>query len=85
MLLKVLVPAFFAHGQMGTPVKVGMAAIAVNLCLNLLFMVPLQHVGPALATSVSAIGTESSGLGRSRTTLPPAPNRLTARAGQWSW
>ncbi len=55
VLLKVLVPAFFAHGDTSTPVRVGMAAIALNLCLNLLFMVPLQHVGPALATSVSAI------------------------------
>jgi len=55
VLLKVLVPAFFAHGDTGTPVRVGMAAIALNLVLNLLFMVPLQHVGPALATSLSAV------------------------------
>ncbi len=60
VLLKVLVPAFFAHGDTGTPVRVGMAAIALNLCLNLLFMVPLQHVGPALATSVSAIANVSA-------------------------
>jgi putative peptidoglycan lipid II flippase len=55
VLLKVLVPAFFAHGETGTPVRVGMVAIGINLCLNLLFMVPLQHVGPALATSLSAL------------------------------
>jgi putative peptidoglycan lipid II flippase len=55
VLLKVLVPAFFAHGDTSTPVRVGMIAIALNLCLNLAFMVPLQHIGPALATSVSAI------------------------------
>ena len=55
MVLKVLVPAFFAHGDTGTPVKVGMVAIALNLVLNLLFMVPLAHAGPALATSISAI------------------------------
>lgn len=55
VLLKVLVPAFFAHGDTGTPVRVGMGAIALNLLLNLLFMVPLQHIGPALATSLSAI------------------------------
>ena len=55
VLLKVLVPAFFAHGDTSTPVRVGFAAIALNLVLNLLLMVPLQHVGPALATSVSAI------------------------------
>ncbi len=55
VLLKVLVPAFFAHGDTGTPVRVGMAAIALNLILNLLFMLPLQHIGPALATSLSAV------------------------------
>src|SRR5207302_108066 len=51
VVLKVLVPAFFAHGDTRTPVRVGFAAIALNLMLNLLFMVPLQHAGPALATS----------------------------------
>ena len=55
VVLKVLVPAFFAHGDTGTPVRVGMVAIALNLGLNLLFMVPLEHAGPALATSLSAI------------------------------
>lgn len=54
VLLKVLVPAFFAHGDTSTPVRVGLIAIALNLALNLLFMVPLQHIGPALATTVSA-------------------------------
>ena len=55
VLLKVLVPAFFAHGDTSTPVKAGCAAIALNLALNLAFMAPLQHAGPALATSVSAV------------------------------
>ena len=54
VLLKVLVPAFFAHGDTGTPVRVGLIAIALNLGLNLALMVPLQHMGPALATSLSA-------------------------------
>ncbi len=55
VLLKVLVPAFFAHGDTSTPVRVGMIAIGLNLALNLLLMVPLRHVGPAAATSLSAI------------------------------
>lgn len=55
VLLKVLVPAFFAHGDTATPVRVGLGALVLNLALNLLFMVPLQHVGPALATSLAAI------------------------------
>ena len=55
VVVKVLVPAFFAHGDMSTPVRVGFLAIALNLGLNLLFMVPLRHMGPALATSLSAL------------------------------
>src|SRR4029079_6672052 len=55
VLVKVLAPGFFARGDTATPVKVGIAAVALNLALNLAFMVPLQHIGPALATSLAAI------------------------------
>jgi putative peptidoglycan lipid II flippase len=55
VLLKVLAPAFFARGDTATPVKVGMATLALNLALNLALMVPLQHVGPPLATSLAAM------------------------------
>jgi putative peptidoglycan lipid II flippase len=54
VLVKVLVPGFFARGDTGVPVKVGVAAVALNLALNLAFMVPLQHLGPPLASSVAA-------------------------------
>ncbi len=54
VLLKVLVPAFFARGDTRTPMRVALGAIVLNLVLNLLFMVPLRHVGPALATSLAA-------------------------------
>ncbi len=54
VIVKVLVPGFFARGDTATPVKIGMAAVAFNLALNLAFMRPLQHLGPALATSVAA-------------------------------
>ena len=55
VVVKVLVPAFFAHGDTSTPVRVGFIAIGLNLVMNLLFMVPLRHMGPALATSLSAL------------------------------
>src|SRR5271165_1518193 len=55
VLVKVLAPAFFARGDTGMPVKVGMGCVALNLILNVAFMVPLAHIGPALATSVAAI------------------------------
>jgi putative peptidoglycan lipid II flippase len=55
VLLKVLAPAFFARGDTGTPVKVGLVTLAINLALNLALMGPLRHVGPPLATSLAAL------------------------------
>ena len=55
VLVKVLAPAFFARGDTATPVKIGVSAVALNLAMNVAFMVPLQHIGPALATSLAAM------------------------------
>lgn len=55
VLVKVLAPGFFARADTATPVKFGLMAVALNLALNLVFMRPLQSVGPALATSLAAI------------------------------
>jgi len=55
VLVKVLAPGFFARGDTATPVKIGVGAVALNLAMNVAFMVPLQHIGPALATSLAAI------------------------------
>ncbi|HQT76188.1 MAG TPA: murein biosynthesis integral membrane protein MurJ [Rhodopila sp.] len=60
VVVKVLAPAFFARGDTSTPVKVGIGSVACNLVLNLAFMVPLAHIGPALATSLAAIGNVSA-------------------------
>jgi putative peptidoglycan lipid II flippase len=54
VLVKVLVPGFFARGDTAMPVKIGMAVVALNLGLNLVFMGPLQHLGPPLASSLAA-------------------------------
>ena len=51
VLVKVLAPAFFARHDTATPVKIAVAAMAVNLALTLLLMQFLAHVGIALATS----------------------------------
>ena len=53
-LIKVFTPGFYARGDTMTPLKIGLAAVALNLGLNLLFMHPLKAVGPALATSLSS-------------------------------
>ena len=55
VLVKVLAPGFFARGDTAMPVKIGLVALVLNLALNLALMVPLRHVGPALATSIAAI------------------------------
>ena len=60
MLVKILAPGFYARQDMVTPVRIGIAAMAANMIMNLLFVVPLYmlwnigHVGLALATSLAA-------------------------------
>jgi putative peptidoglycan lipid II flippase len=53
VLIKVLAPAFFARHDTASPVKVAVAAMAVNLCLTLILMQFLAHVGIALATTMA--------------------------------
>src|SRR5439155_23951303 len=53
VLIKVLAPAFFARHDTATPVKIAVAAMAVNLCLTLILMQFLAHVGIALATTAA--------------------------------
>ncbi len=55
VLVKVLAPAFFARGDTAMPVRIGMGTLVLNFALNLALFIPLQHVGPALATSLAAI------------------------------
>ncbi len=54
VLVKVLVPAFFARGDTRAPVWTGTVAVLLNLGLNFALMVPLQHMGPPLASSLAA-------------------------------
>lgn len=54
MLIKVLAPGFFARQDTRTPVKIGVIAMVANMVFNLLLIMPLAHVGLALATSLSA-------------------------------
>jgi putative peptidoglycan lipid II flippase len=53
VLVKVLAPAFFARHDTATPVKVAIAAMTANLCLTLVLMQFLAHIGIALATTIA--------------------------------
>jgi len=54
MMIKVLAPHYFAHQDTKTPVKIGLIAMTANMVFNLIFVWSLDHVGLALATSLSA-------------------------------
>jgi putative peptidoglycan lipid II flippase len=54
VLVKALVPAFFAREDTRTPVKVAGAAMVLNIVLNLALVGPLAHVGMALATALAS-------------------------------
>ena len=49
-----LTPAVSARQDTATPVRVALIALAVNVVLNVALMIPLQHVGLALATALAA-------------------------------
>ena len=55
MLIKVLATGFYSRQDTKTPVKIGIIAMVTNMIFNLVLFFPLQHVGLALATSISAI------------------------------
>jgi len=56
VLVKALIPAFFARGDTTTPVLVGIGVVALNLALNLAFLrfTGLGAAGIALATGLAA-------------------------------
>lgn len=54
VLIKAIVPGFFARQDTTTPVKIAVAAMAVNIGLAVMLMQVLAHAGIALATALSA-------------------------------
>lgn len=53
--LKVVVSAFYSMEDTLTPMKIGIAAVVLNIVLNLILMGPLKHGGLALATSIASL------------------------------
>ena len=54
VMVKALMPNFFARGDTVTPVKYSAVVFIANLILNLALMKPFGHVGIATATSLAA-------------------------------
>jgi len=54
ILVKVLTPGYYARHDTRTPMRFAMISIAVNLVLNLAFIMPLKHMGPPLATALAS-------------------------------
>ncbi|MDA1073991.1 MAG: murein biosynthesis integral membrane protein MurJ [Proteobacteria bacterium] len=54
ILVKIIAPAYFAYHDTRSPFQYAAIAVAVNIVLNLVLIIPLGHVGLALATAASA-------------------------------
>jgi putative peptidoglycan lipid II flippase len=54
VLIKALTPGFYAREDTKTPVKIAVAAVAVNIVLAVALMQFLAHAGIALATALAA-------------------------------
>lgn len=53
VLVKVLAPGFYARQNTRTPVRAGVIAMIVNALASLALVLPMAHVGLALATSIA--------------------------------
>ena len=54
VLIRSVLPGFYAREDTATPVRIAAIAVAANVALKLALMGPLQQVGLALATSLSS-------------------------------
>ncbi len=54
IMIKVLAPGFYARQDTKTPMRIGVVSLVVNIILSFLLVIPLKHVGLALAISISA-------------------------------
>ncbi len=55
MAIKILASAYFSRQDTRTPVRYGVISMISNIVLNLLLILPLAHIGIALAMALSAI------------------------------
>ena len=55
ILIKLFSTCFFSSGDTRTPMIIGTIGVILNVTLNILLITPLEYVGLALATSISAV------------------------------
>ncbi|MCO7261970.1 murein biosynthesis integral membrane protein MurJ [Dickeya zeae] len=54
ILVKVLVPGFYARQDIKTPVKIGIVTLVMTQLMNLMFIGPLQHAGLSLSIGLAS-------------------------------
>lgn len=54
MAIKILASAYFSRKDTKTPVRYGIIAMISNMVMNLLLIIPLAHIGLAIATALSS-------------------------------
>ncbi len=54
MAIKVLASAYFSRQDTKTPVRYGIIAMVSNMVMNLMLILPLAHIGLAIATAFSS-------------------------------
>jgi putative peptidoglycan lipid II flippase len=57
ILIKVLAPGFYARQDTRTPVRIGVLAVATNMALNVIIVIPWQYLGIPGAHAGLATGT----------------------------
>lgn len=54
VLAKILTPIFYANLDTKTPFRITLYSIIVNIALNIALMIPFEHVGIAMGSSIAA-------------------------------
>ena len=54
VIAKILTPIFYANGDTKTPMRITIWSLLVNTFLNIVLMIPFDHVGIAMGSSIAA-------------------------------
>jgi putative peptidoglycan lipid II flippase len=54
VIAKILTPIFYANGDTKTPMRITIYSLLVNTFLNIVLMIPFDHIGIAIGSSIAA-------------------------------